>query len=203
MKWGGRIHRHHALANVIVTFLKAAHHNPSREKTLDGRTRPGDVFAPHWKLGQAMAMDLAVTHPLQPSASAIAEGDVAPGSWAAAYAETHKYKFAPECAKYGCLFEPLVVETYGAWDPDALPVLHEIADKYATHQSCDAAYAFRLLMSSLSVTLQRQNVRMLLARSADMFADEGNVHNEDPVAGEELDEDSDRATIEDPDPDSC
>jgi hypothetical protein len=162
-RWGGgRIHRHNALANVLATYMQAAHHNPQREKVFDGK-RPADVFLPHWFLGKPLAIDLAVTHPLQPNALQRA-GDGAPGSWASAYAREHKDKQAPPLEKHGVGFAALVVETFGSWDPAGYTLLHECAGHYAVHQGIPPAVAVRVLFQRLSVTLMRINARMILAR---------------------------------------
>jgi len=161
--WGGRIHRHHALANECVRFLQSAHHNPSREKTLDGTTRPADVFLPHWHLGKPLALDFAVTHPQQPQSFTIA-GELTTGSWAATYADTHKSQFHTPCEAAGVSFQPMVVETFGAWDPAARKTLEEMADKYAVHQSVPATLASTIIFQRLNVTLMRMNARMLLVR---------------------------------------
>jgi hypothetical protein len=161
--WGGRIYRHHALANILTSYLRAAHHGAKREKGVDGKTRPGDVFLPHWELGKPLAVDLAVTHPLQPNAL-LKAGMREPGSWATEYARIHKSAQAAQLAPRGVDFAPLVVETFGSWDPDAYALLHRFADQYATHQAVTPSVAVRTLFQRLSVTLMRVNVRMILAR---------------------------------------
>jgi ubiquitin len=163
--WGGRIYRHHALANVLTSYLRAAHHGAQREKGVDGVTRPGDVFLPHWELGKPLAVDLAVTHPLQPNAL-LKAGKREPGSWATEYARTHKSSQAARLAPHGVDFAPLIVETFGSWDPDAYDLLHRFADQYATHQAVSASVAVRTLFQRLSVTLMRVNVRMILSRDS-------------------------------------
>jgi hypothetical protein len=161
--WGGRIYRHHALANVLATYMQSAHHNPQREKGFDGASRPADVLIPHWELGQPLAIDLAVTHPLQPNNTQKA-GDRTSGSWASDYARAFKDQQAAPLAAHGVAFAPLVVETYGSWDPAGYALLHQCAAKYAMHQGISPAVAVRVLFQRLSVTLMRMNARMILAR---------------------------------------
>jgi hypothetical protein len=162
--WGGRIHRHHAISNECAKILTKAHHNPTRERSLDGRTRPADVYIPHWSAGRPLALDFAVTHPLQSQSFNMAEART-PGSWAGAYAEKHKSKYIEPCNERGVDFQAMVVETYGAWDPAALIILNEIANQYAKHQQLDPAAAAERLFTKLSVTLMRLNARMMLVRS--------------------------------------
>jgi hypothetical protein len=171
--WGGRIHRHHSISNECARILAKAHHNPSREHSLDGRTRPADVYIPHWTAGRPLALDFAVTHPLQPQSFDMA-GVRVPGSWAEAYASTHKAKYIEPCMARGVDFQAMVVETYGSWDPAALTILNEIANQYAMHQGIDAPVAADRLLGRLSVTLMRLNARMMLVRGdvGDAFEDD-------------------------------
>ena len=173
-KWGGKVHRHPSLCNAYVKFARGAHLAPLREQGVGGRTRPADVFLPIWD-GRPLALDFAVTHPQQPKYlnGKLAE-DVTPGGVAAAYAATHKAGHFAPCQRAGVNFRPMVVEAFGSWDPQALPVLRETALLYATHQGVDPKSALKWLGTRLNVVLMRQNVRMMLARAspADVFDDE-------------------------------
>lgn len=170
---GSRIHRHHSISNVLVDFLRSAHLSPTRE-TLVGEWR-ADVFIPHWNVGQPLALDVAVTHPLQTSHKPCAEDEPVAGQWAHAYALAHKEPLRPRVEACGVSFAPMVVEVYGAWDPNALGVLSAFAQRFAGHQQAQIGAARRVLFSRLSVSLMRQNARMILARHADRHA------LEDPV----------------------
>jgi hypothetical protein len=121
----------------------------------------------------ALALDFAVTHPLQPLAfTADYAGARLPGSWATKYGETHKNQFVAPCLKAGADFKPMIVETYGTWAPAARELLDEIATQYAVHQGGTASAAANILFQRLSVTLMRLNARMLLARAPIGFTDE-------------------------------
>jgi hypothetical protein len=163
------VHRHHSISNEVIEVLTQCHHQPRREQRIADNRRPGDVYVPHWKKGLPLAMDFAVTHPLQPSASAKFADVVTSGSWAAAYSKKHKSPLAASCEAHGVMFSPMVVETFGSWDPEALDVLFAIGRQFATHQGLDVGYANKVLFTNLSVTLQRQNVRAILARSMGSF----------------------------------
>lgn len=162
-KGGDIVHRHHSMCNETSNFCRAAYLAPRREVSVEGHSRPADVWVPVWEAGKPLAMDFAVTHCLQQSYSTIA--DFAPaGSCAAAYARSHKHGSYAVCARQGVQFAPMVAEVYGAWDPAALPVLYRIASLYALHQGVSESQARKSLFQRLSVCLQRQNVRMVLAR---------------------------------------
>ena len=179
-KWGGKVYRHHTLCNVYATFARGAFLAPQREVSVGGgRTRPADVYLPIWE-GRPLALDFAVTHPLQPKYSKLA--DCAPaGSVAAAYAANHKRAPISACRRAGVDFRGMVCETFGAWDPSALPILSETATMYALHQGVTPSIALQYLSTRLSVALMRQNVRILLARAPTL-----DHEGEDDVSPSEL-----------------
>lgn len=163
-KWGGLVYRHNSLANEISLFAGSAFLCPRREQRVDDSARrPGDVVLGVWEAGVPLAMDLAVTHVQQPSTANIAD-IVMPGSFATEYARAHKHSERALCEGAGMRFCPLVVEVFGSWSAEALSVLHRLAKLHALHTGLDTAFARRQLLLRLSVTLQRQNARMLLAR---------------------------------------
>lgn len=159
---GSRIHRHHSLSNVIVDYLRSAHFAPTRE-TAVGNWR-ADIFVPHWDVGKPLALDVAVTHPLQSSHKLGAEDELTAGHWAKAYAAAHKEPLRAQVEACGVAFAPMVVETFGAWDPAARDVLSSFARRFAGHQQAQIGAARRVLFTRLSVALMRQNARMILAR---------------------------------------
>ena len=163
-KLGGKVYRHHTLCNVYATFAKGAFLAPQREVSVyGGGARPADVYLPIW-VDRPLALDFAVPHPLQPKYSKLADC-AQPGSVAAAYAANHKRAPISPCRRAGVSFRAMVVETFGSWDPSALPILAETATLYALHQGVTPSLALKYLSTRLSVALMRQNVRILLARA--------------------------------------
>ena len=163
-KLGGKVYRHHTLCNVYATFAKGAFLAPQREVSVyGGGARPADVYLPIW-VDRPLALDFAVPHPLQPKYSKLADC-AQPGSVAAAYAANHKRAPISPCRRAGVSFRAMVCETFGSWDPSALPILAETATLYALHQGVTPSLALKYLSTRLSVALMRQNVRILLARA--------------------------------------
>ena len=163
-KLGGKVYRHHTLCNVYASFARGAFLAPQREVSVyGGGARPADVYLPIWE-GRPMALDFAVPHPLQPKYSKLADC-AQPGSVAAAYAANHKRAPISPCRRAGVSFRAMVCETFGSWDPAALPILAETAALYALHQGITPSLALKYLSTRLSVALMRQNVRILLARA--------------------------------------
>ena len=193
-KLGGKVYRHHTLCNVYATFAKGAFLAPQREVSVyGGGARPADVYLPIW-VDRPLALDFAVPHPLQPKYSKLADC-AQPGSVAAAYAANHKRAPISPCRRAGVSFRAMVVETFGSWDPSALPILAETATLYALHQGVTPSLALKYLSTRLSVTLMRQNVRILLARAptpdpeGEDYVPLNGLTDGDSVASDDTDED--------------
>ena len=69
-----------------------------------------------------------------------------------------------DCQAQGIFFQPLVVETFGGWDSDALKFLKEIGRQDARRWGKDFAMEIKFLFQRLSVALQRGNAALLIER---------------------------------------
>ena len=90
--------------------------------------------------------------------------------------QSHSYKiffpgaseinFKPRpCQVNGVVFVPLVVETLGSWDVDAIFHLRSIAKMSASRSSPHPETSSRQLFQRLSVLLQRANAGLIAARA--------------------------------------
>ena len=83
-------------------------------------------------------------------------------------------KFGVECKAAGLVLVPMVVEVFGRWGERSVEAM-KLATKGCAHRASERVPAAGArLRRSLSVTLQRLNARILLARmdpAADSFAD--------------------------------
>ena len=70
------------------------------------------------------------------------------------------------CAVNGFSYVPLVVDTYGAWDPSTFPFFKSVAASHSVIFNYSRAFSLHLLMTALSVSLQRSNALNLLAGRA-------------------------------------
>ena len=68
------------------------------------------------------------------------------------------------CQAQGIFFQPLVVETFGGWDSDALVFLKELGRQDARRWGKDSALEIKYFFQRLSVALQRGNAALLLER---------------------------------------
>ena len=83
----------------------------------DFRRRPGDIFFAEWPRGPGIALDFAVTSPLQLSTlEAAADSELAA---AKAYEATKIADRATgaRCCKHGARLVPMVAESLGGWVP--------------------------------------------------------------------------------------
>ena len=75
-------------------------------------------------------------------------------------------KHVDNCRAVGLFFEPLVVETFGGWDPGAVKVLKQFAVLSAPRKNISPALEIKQFFQRLSVTLQRGNATLLLCRDS-------------------------------------
>ena len=129
--------RHNSLRNYFFRFLQAAGLRPELERSglllparpdeaSQARRRP-DVYLPAWLSGSPAALDFAVTAPQQQLHLQAAARE--PLAAATAYT-SRKQTFedtAEVCQAQGVDFLPMVVETSGAWAPEAMTVIRRMA----------------------------------------------------------------------------
>ena len=73
-------------------------------------------------------------------------------------------KYGEACRAEGMTFQPMVVETCGAWEESAEQVIKKLGQALARATCQDDGEVTRHLYGKLSVLLQRDNVRMILNR---------------------------------------
>ena len=131
----------------------------------DPRRRPGDLYFPLWPGGSRVALDFAVTSPLQ--LAHVGAAARAPLAAATAY-EAHKRadrKTAERCAAHGITLMPIVAESLGGWGPCAQKAFNVIARASAARSGASVGVATSRLYEGLSTKIMRANARSLLARA--------------------------------------
>ena len=73
-------------------------------------------------------------------------------------------KHADNCRVSGLHFEPLVVESFGGWDPGAVKKLKVFATQCAPRKGISPALEIKQFFQRLSIALQRGNSSLLLCR---------------------------------------
>ena len=73
-----------------------------------------------------------------------------------------------DCRAQGISFQPLVVETFGGWDKDAVKFLKDIARLDARRWGKPDAIEIKQFFQRLSISLQRGNAALLINRDADI-----------------------------------
>jgi len=71
------------------------------------------------------------------------------------------------CQAQGVFFQPLVVESFGGWDPVAVDFLKKMATKEARRWGKTPAVEIKHFFQRLSIALQRGNAALLIARDFD------------------------------------
>ncbi len=162
--------RHNSLRDECFFRCGAAGFEAERETTgllrEATRRRPGDVVIQSCPGMGAIALDFAVTCPLQ--ATLLAESAQHPLAAARSY-EAHKMedrRTAQQCAAAGLTLVPMVAETLGGWGPAAQNFFRNLAKAAADRQGIDASIASCQIYESMGIRLQRANARAVLSRTS-------------------------------------
>ena len=160
-----RIFRHDVIRDAIFEEAKHAGLSPIKEARAlvsNSQSRPGDIFLQNWR-GRQTAFDVAVTSPL--SKTALPRSSIAAGAALESMKAAKMNKHSRPCQANGISFVPLVVETLGGWDGDALFHLRLIAKQTSARSASLASTATRHFFQRLSVLLQRANASLIAARA--------------------------------------
>ena len=129
------------------------------------QSRPADVYIPSWIDGRKTAFDVSVVSPTQ---DAIVDRAA---DFAAAAIEMRKNakrrSHFENCRAQGIAFQPLVVETFGGWDSEAVKFLKDLARQSARRWGKTNSEEIKFFFQRLSVSLQRGNAALLIERDAD------------------------------------
>lgn len=177
---GERTLRHHAVRDVIYRWAERAGLHPEREKpglllpqrpedTGLGRRRPADVFVPSLA-GIPTALDIAVTAPQRSESLREASGKAVAAADAYADVKADHLQTAQVCENQGVRFQPMVVESTGAWSTSASHTLRLLARATAAREGEDAASCYTHLLQELCVTARRFRGRAALRRRAELVS---------------------------------
>ena len=188
---GERTLWHHALRDTIYKWAERAGLQPEREKpglllpqrpeeTGLGRRRPADVFVPSLA-GIPTAFDIAVTAPQR--SESLREASCKTGAAADSYAEVKAahLRTAQLCESQGVRFQPLVVESTGAWSTSASHNLQLLARATAAREGEDATACQAQLLQELCITARCFRSRAVLRRRAEL-ASSGDIDIARPAA---------------------
>eukprot|EP00435_Cladocopium_sp_Y103_P009537 s556_g2.t1 len=180
---GERTLRHHAIRDTLHRWAERAGLQPEREKpglllpqrpedTSFGRRRPADVFVPSLA-GIPTAFDIAITAPQR--SESLREASCKAGAAADSYSEVkaNHLNTAQVCECQGVRFQPMVVESTGAWSSLASHTLQIVARAAAAREGEEPAAYFSNLLQELSVTVRRFRARAVLRRRAELTSSGG------------------------------
>ena len=102
----------------------------------NGNLRPADVWLPTYQNGKGVAIDVVITHPLQPLylTKSVERWGVA----AEAAEEEKKKKYTEDCRKEGFCFMPFAVESLGGLGKEAISFLNLLCLKLALVEETSA-----------------------------------------------------------------
>ncbi len=134
------------------------------------RRRPGDVVIHSCPGMGAVALDFAVTCPLQ--AALLPESSQHSLAAARSY-EAYKLedrRTAQQCTEAGLTVVPMVAETLGGWGPAAQNFFRNLARATAEREGIDTSLASSQLYESMGIKLQRANARAILSRTSALLS---------------------------------
>ena len=157
--------RHDRIRDRIHDEAQRASLNPTKEfpGIVPGSlSRPADIYIPDWIDGRKVAFDVSVISPTQ-EALLLRAAETAATAIEARKASKNRTHFE-NCRAQGIFFQPLVVETFGGWDPIAADFLKKLATKEARRWGKTPALEIKHFFQRLSIALQRGNAALLIAR---------------------------------------
>ena len=164
---GDKIRRHNIIRNALVQAATSACLSPKLEEPnlLDrSAARPGDFTVNCWLRSAGKpktAFDVTVTSPLQKSLLVKSAAEPEAALSRARDAKLSKYR---DSLPADLDLIPLAVTTFGAWEYDALQNIREIARLHAANKGLVKATTEKFLLQKLSVSLQRENAELWMAR---------------------------------------
>ena len=174
MAGGDAINCHNSLRDHVFFASRAAGLNPRREESGllpdDPRRRPGDLFFPLWPGGAPVAMDFAVTSPLNLAALAGAAERSLDAASSYEQRKRDDRETARKCEALGISLVPMVAESFGGWGGEAQKAFKIIAQASASRTGHSASIVTAQLYEGLSIKIMRAGARALLARIADVVA---------------------------------
>ena len=157
--------RHDRIRDAIYKVAQHASFNPQKEMpgiVPGSLSRPADIFVGNWVDGRKIAFDVSVTSPVQEAV--LFQAAQRPAAAIEARKQTKMRIHRDNCQAQGIFFQPLVVESFGGWDSDALVFLKELGRQDARRWGKDSALEIKFLFQRLSIALQRGNAALLLDR---------------------------------------
>jgi hypothetical protein len=172
---GDRISRHNNLRDILFELCRRGGLLPKLEPNGVFGHKTGqkpDISVPCWSGSRTAAFDVGVTCPTK--ISSVEAAAVRRFAAAEGYRATKVRKFSSVCGgstSSDLIFIPLIVETYGAWDPRAHSALCRIASHVASVSGREFSDVKRNMYQRLSFSLMRNNAAMIQDRLPDQADD--------------------------------
>ena len=142
----------------------------SPDDASSARRRPADLYLPSFH-GRPTTFNFAVTAPQR--LDVLVEAGRGGGSAASAYADVKRRYLdtTKVCEQHGVAFVPLVVETSGAWAPEASKILHQLSRAVTLrHGGFGPPLGGPALLEEASVLVRSWRTRATLRRRAELEA---------------------------------
>ena len=125
-------------------------------------SRPADVYIPSWIDGRKVAFDISVVSPTQ-DAILHRAAETPAAAIEMRKADKNRRHF-DNCSAQGIVFVPLVVETFGGWDSEAVKYLKIMAKQNARRWGKNISDEINHFFQRMSIALQRGNASLIVER---------------------------------------
>ena len=162
---GDRIHRHDSIRDALLSAAQSAALAPRKEvpSLIPGSSsRPADVYLPNWRRGQPAALDVTVISTLQQQT--LSGAATTPGHALLVGEQRKMAAHAESCHRAGVLFVPMVVETLGGWNEEAVSTIASIGRLQGQRMGIPPSETTRHLFQRLAICLWRGNATLWLRR---------------------------------------
>ena len=165
IRGGDRGVRHDVFRDALLGLCQEAAWRPEPEKSgllSNGSLRPADVWIPTYELGRGAAVDVTITHPLQPSFINLSAERWGVAAEAAEQAKIEKY--AGECEREGFVLIPLAVEALGGLAKAGMGFLNMLCQRLASRKQEPRAIVMNQIRQRLSIALHRMIAKSISKR---------------------------------------
>ena len=157
--------RHDRIRDRIFQEAQSASLNPTKEMPgliPRSQSRPADVYVENWIDGGKVAFDISVVSPTQ-NAIILRAAETPAAAIEMRKSSKIRDHFS-DCRAQGIAFKPLVVESFGGWDVDAVKLLKKLGRHSARRWGKNDALEIKYFFQRLSIALQRGNAALLVDR---------------------------------------
>ena len=171
---GDRIKRHNAIRDCFFDSCSAACWGPIKEKPflLPGSSeKPADILIPNYSGGKDLAIDFAVTCPLQ--SKYLRDSAITSGHACNSYAlEIKSNNFEQRVQQQNMEYLPIILETFGGFSSESLVFINKLTNSISLRYSESRASCANSFFEKVSCLLMKLLARSISSRFEEFSHDQ-------------------------------